>query len=47
MARRIDAGGSYETYLKEKMNKPEYKTAWQAAYLANMKLKAYEAELGE
>ncbi len=46
MARRIDAGGSYETYLKEKMNKPEYKTAWQAAYLANMKLKAYEAELG-
>ncbi|CAH0128278.1 OTU domain-containing protein [Pseudomonas brassicacearum] len=46
MARGIDAGGSYEAYLREKMNKPEYKTAWQAAYLANLKLKAYEAELG-
>lgn len=45
MATTIDAGGSYETFLREKMNKPDYKDAWRAAYLVNMKFKGYEAEL--
>ncbi|MCL6703584.1 OTU family ubiquitin thioesterase [Pseudomonas sp. T1.Ur] len=41
----IDAGGRYETMLREEMNTPGYKTAWQTAYLANMRLKGYEATL--
>lgn len=45
MATSIDAGGSYETMLREAMNKTNYKKAWQAAYLANLKFKAYEAGL--
>ncbi|WP_243458963.1 OTU domain-containing protein [Pseudomonas sp. OA65] len=45
MATTIDAGGNYETLLREKMNKPDYKNAWRAAYLANLKFKGYEAEL--
>jgi hypothetical protein len=45
MVRSIDVGGSYEILLREEMNKPEYKTAWQTAYLANMKFKGYEAAL--
>lgn len=45
MATAIDAGGNYETLLREKMNKPDYKNAWRAAYLANLKFKGYEAEL--
>jgi len=45
MTAAIDAGGSYETMLREETNKPTYKTAWQAAYLANMRFKAYEAAL--
>ncbi len=45
MATRIDAGGNYEVLLREEMNKPDYKTDWQAAYVANMKFKGYEAAL--
>ena len=45
MATSIDAGGSYENLLREQMNKPEYKAAWQTAYLANMRFKGYEAAL--
>ena len=45
MATSIDAGGSYEVLLREEMNKPDYKTAWKTAYLANMKFKGYEAAL--
>ncbi|WP_339504560.1 dermonecrotic toxin domain-containing protein [Pseudomonas sp. RL_105y_Pfl2_101] len=45
MATHIDAGGRYETLLRKDMNKPDYKAAWQAAYLANMKFKGYEAGL--
>ncbi|WP_189674212.1 OTU domain-containing protein [Pseudomonas tehranensis] len=45
MVTSIDAGGSYEAMLREEMNKPAYKKAWQAAYLANLKFKGYEASL--
>ena len=45
MATHIDAGGRYETLLRKEMNKPDYKAAWQAAYLANMKFKGHEAGL--
>ncbi|MCL6703585.1 OTU domain-containing protein [Pseudomonas sp. T1.Ur] len=41
----IDAGARYDAMLREQMNTPAYKTAWQAAYLATMKFKAYEATL--
>lgn len=45
MARQLDVGGRYETLLRKEMNTPQYKTAWQAAYLANLKLKGHEASL--
>ncbi|WP_434672611.1 leucine-rich repeat domain-containing protein [Pseudomonas sp. R1-15] len=45
MTKSIDAGGSYELVLVEALNKPDYKAAWQAAYLANMRFKGYEAAL--
>ena len=45
MVTSIDAGGSYEAMLREQMNKPAYKKAWQTAYLANLKFKGYEASL--
>lgn len=45
MVTSIDAGGSYQAMLKERMNKPDYKKAWQTAYLANLKFKGYEAGL--
>ncbi|SCX63077.1 hypothetical protein SAMN03159507_02635 [Pseudomonas sp. NFACC32-1] len=45
MVTSIDAGGSYQAMLKEAMHKPEYKKAWQSAYLANLKFKAFEASL--
>ncbi|MCW1244057.1 hypothetical protein OC610_06530 [Pseudomonas sp. SAICEU22] len=45
MTTTLDAGGSYETMLREQLNQPEYKTAWQAAYLANMRFKGHEAAL--
>ncbi|WP_434561562.1 dermonecrotic toxin domain-containing protein [Pseudomonas sp. R1-6] len=45
MATSLDIGDRYETYLKEKMNAPDYKEAWWDAYLANMSLKGYEAVL--
>ncbi|WP_458131272.1 OTU domain-containing protein [Pseudomonas sp. R3-41] len=45
MATTLDVGGSYETLIREVLNKPAYKAAWQVAYLANMKLKGYEATL--
>jgi len=45
MVTSIDAGGSYQAMLKEAMNKPGYKKAWQSAYLANLKFKGYEASL--
>lgn len=45
MVTRIDAGGSYEIMLRREMNKPEYKAAWKAAYLANLKFKGCEASL--
>lgn len=45
MATSIDAGGSYEAMLREEMNKPAYKKAWQTAYLANLKFKGHEASL--
>lgn len=45
MVKSIDVGGSYKDLLREKLNTPEYKTAWQTAYLANMKFKGYEAAL--
>ncbi|WP_434559598.1 OTU domain-containing protein [Pseudomonas sp. Z4-20] len=47
MAVSIDAGGRYEHYLREAMNKTQYKAAWRTAYLANLKFKAYEAGLKE
>ena len=45
MTTTIDAGGRYEAMLREKLNQPEYKAAWQAAYLANVRFKGYEAAL--
>ncbi|WP_260958425.1 OTU domain-containing protein [Pseudomonas citri] len=45
MVTSIDAGGSYEAMLREQMNKPAYKQAWQTAYRANLKFKGYEASL--
>lgn len=45
MVTSIDAGGSYEAMLREEMNKPAYKKAWQTAYLANLKFKGQEASL--
>ncbi|WP_434704354.1 hypothetical protein J3P85_28825 [Pseudomonas sp. Z1-12] len=45
MATSLDIGGRYETYLREKMNAPDYKEAWWDAYLANMTFKGYEAAL--
>jgi len=45
MTNTLDAGGSYEAMLREKLNNPEYKVAWQAAYLANMRFKGHEAAL--
>lgn len=45
MAKSLDVGGHYEILLREEMNKPQYKAAWQAAYLANLKFKGYEAGL--
>jgi len=45
MVTSIDAGGSYQAMLKARMNKPDYKKAWQTAYLANLKFKGFEASL--
>ncbi|WP_458131271.1 dermonecrotic toxin domain-containing protein [Pseudomonas sp. R3-41] len=45
MANHLDVGGRYETLLRREMNKPQYKAAWQAAYLANLQFKGYEAAL--
>ncbi|WLH01217.1 hypothetical protein PSH92_28430 [Pseudomonas beijingensis] len=45
MANQLDIGGRYETLLRKEMNKPRYKAAWQAAYLANLQFKGYEASL--
>ncbi|MCJ8205762.1 OTU domain-containing protein [Pseudomonas sp. RGM2987] len=45
MASNIDAGGSYEILLREQMNQPRYKAAWQAAYRASLEFKGYEALL--
>lgn len=45
MATTLDVGGRYEVLLREELNKPAYKAAWQAAYLANLKFKRYEATL--
>lgn len=45
MAKSLDVGGNYEILLREEMNKPHYKAVWQAAYLANLKFKGYEAGL--
>lgn len=45
MATSLDIGGRYETYIREKMNAPDYKEAWWDAYLANMTFKGYEAAL--
>ncbi|WP_413793324.1 MULTISPECIES: dermonecrotic toxin domain-containing protein [unclassified Pseudomonas] len=45
MATSIDAGGNYERLLRERMNEPRYKAAWQAAYRANLAFKGYEAAL--
>ena len=45
MATTLDVGGNYEILLRKELNKPGYKAAWQAAYLANMKFKRYEATL--
>ena len=45
MANQLDVGGRYETLLRKEMNKPGYKAAWQAAYLANLQFKGYEASL--
>lgn len=45
MATTLDVGGSYEVVLRDALNKPGYKAAWQAAYLANIKFKTYEATL--
>lgn len=41
----IDAGGNYAPVLEEALNQPDYKAAWRAAYLANMRFKGYEAAL--
>jgi hypothetical protein len=45
LVKTIDAGAAYETLLRERMNQAAYKSAWQAAYLATMQFKAYEAAL--
>jgi hypothetical protein len=45
MVSDLDVGGRYETLLRKEMNKPQYKAAWQVAYLANLKFKGYEASL--
>lgn len=45
MATTLNVGGTYEVLLREELNKPAYKAAWQAAYLANLKFKRYEATL--
>lgn len=45
MATTLDVGGNYEVLLREELNKPAYKAAWRAAYLANLKFKGYEATL--
>lgn len=45
MATMLNVGGTYEVLLREELNKPVYKAAWQAAYLANLKFKRYEATL--
>ncbi|TWC14515.1 MULTISPECIES: OTU domain-containing protein [unclassified Pseudomonas] len=45
MASSIDAGGNYEILLREQMNAPQYKAAWQAAYLASLEFKGYVAEI--
>ncbi|WP_445571119.1 dermonecrotic toxin domain-containing protein [Pseudomonas sp. E102] len=45
MTTSIDAGGNYEILLRKEMNTPQYKAAWRAAYLANLKFKCHEARL--
>ncbi|MDF2797123.1 MAG: hypothetical protein K0S85_4876 [Pseudomonas orientalis] len=45
LTKDIDAGGRYEPVLMEALNKPDYKAAWQTAYMANMRFKGYEAAL--
>lgn len=45
MTTHIDAGGRYEALLRDTLNQPSYKAAWQAAYLASLEFKAYEAAL--
>ncbi|WP_259697651.1 OTU family ubiquitin thioesterase [Pseudomonas brassicacearum] len=45
MATSIDAGGNYEILLRQRMNEPRYKAAWQAAYRASLAFKGYEASL--
>ncbi|WP_434559602.1 dermonecrotic toxin domain-containing protein [Pseudomonas sp. Z4-20] len=45
MATTLDIGGNYEIQLQNELNKPAYKSAWQTAYLANLKFKRYEATL--
>ncbi|MDO7898496.1 OTU domain-containing protein [Pseudomonas citrulli] len=45
MAIRIDAGGRYETMLRQKLNEPGFKAAWRTAYLAHLTFKGHEASL--
>ncbi|UVL83955.1 hypothetical protein LOY35_28000 [Pseudomonas sp. B21-028] len=45
MATSIDVGGNYEILLRQQMNEPRYKAAWQASYLAHLEFKSYEAAL--
>jgi hypothetical protein len=45
MATSLNIGGRYETFLKEKLNAPAYKTVWWNAYRANMAFKGHEAGL--
>ncbi|WP_354005221.1 dermonecrotic toxin domain-containing protein, partial [Pseudomonas mediterranea] len=45
MAASLDVGGNYEILLRQQMNEPRYKAAWQASYLAHLEFKGYEAAL--
>ena len=45
MATSLNVGGRYETFLREKLNAPDYKAVWWNAYRTNMAFKGYEAGL--
>ncbi|XVN18110.1 hypothetical protein QZH46_23100 [Pseudomonas corrugata] len=45
MATSLDVGGNYEILLRQQMNEPRYKAAWQASYRAHLEFKGYEAAL--